>query len=138
MRSVIVKTKLLLLTLLSLPVQADSVYSPRVIDGDTFDTGVRPFHELVSMKARIIGIDTPEMHGSCLQEKVAAAKAKEFLVQLFYNKRVDYDVIRYDKYGGRVNVNAFVDGKNVATLLIESGLARPYSGGIRQSWCIQE
>lgn len=126
---------LLICLFLSSVLHAESVYSPRVIDGDTFDTGIKPFTTIGTIKARIIGIDTPELHGQCLQERIQAAQAKEFLSNLFRNKTINYNVINYDKYGGRIDVNAFVDGKNVADLLKEQKLARPYYNGIRQSWC---
>ena len=34
-----------------------------------------------------------------------------------------------------VTVSDFVDGKNLSDMLIANGLARPYNGGAKSSWC---
>lgn len=38
----------------------------------------------------------------------------------------------------RFIADVYIDGKNLANLLIEHNLARPYQGGKRQSWCNQQ
>jgi len=50
----------------------------------------------------------------------------------------DVAVIRVglDKYGGRVLADATTRGTpDVSNALLMKGLARPYSGGHRESWC---
>ena len=42
---------------------------------------------------------------------------------------------RLDKYG-RGLARMFVNGTDVGKILISEGLARPYDGGKRQSWCL--
>ena len=37
--------------------------------------------------------------------------------------------------GGRVDATVIADGADVGKVLIEEGLARPYSGGKRRGWC---
>ena len=49
---------------------------------------------------------------------------------------VDLQNIKDDKYLGRINANVILpDGRDVGQIMIDSGLARPYSGGKRQPWC---
>jgi micrococcal nuclease len=117
------------------PAFAGQVFSPRVVDGDTFVTEVKPYPNLSALSARIVGVDTPEKRGKCDAEKQKAIEATRFLANLVENKIVTYEAVRWDKYGGRVNVIAYVDGVNVGDLLISAGHARPYFGGPRGGWC---
>lgn len=132
------KFLILILFLLSFnAIAANVVYNPKIIDGDTFETNVKPFAKLSPIKARIVGIDTPEIRGDCQIERELAQKAKDRLTELTKNKRVTYDAVYWDKYGGRVNVIAFVGGKDIGKQLIQEGLARPYDGGKKGGWCGQ-
>lgn len=125
-----------LLLLVSLHANAYEITSPRVIDGDTFESNIKPFPALAPIKIRLLGIDTPELRGKCEKEKQKAKDAKTFVARLVKDKPVQFDVVSYDKYGGRVNGNAFVEGKSIATLLIDNELAAPYSGsGPKRDWC---
>lgn len=109
-----------------------------VYDGDTikvdldFD-GPAIFSRNISV--RILGIDTPEIHGQCESEKVLAQQAKAWLQSMLNNaQRVELHNVARDKYF-RVLADVVVDGKRVADQLIEKGLARAYDGGHKTPWC---
>jgi len=44
-------------------------------------------------------------------------------------------LVEPDKFAGRVDADVIVDGRPIAAVLVAEGLARPYTGGARQSWC---
>lgn len=110
-----------------------------VIDGDTIRTNIPIVCPLCNVYVRIRGIDTPESNylAKCPEEKQKGIAAKHYLQSLlegesfFIAKNVSWD-----KYGGRILADVEVDGKNLAEDLIESGLAKPYSGkGPKPNWC---
>ena len=49
-----------------------------ICDGDTFRANIKGFHSLIGGRIgiRVAGVDTPEMHGKCKQEKALARQAK--------------------------------------------------------------
>lgn len=125
-----------ILLLVSLNVSAYEITSPRVIDGDTFESNIKPFPNLSPLKIRILGIDTPELRGKCEKEKQLAKEAKSFVSLLVKDKPVKFDVVKYDKFGGRVTGNAYVENESIANILISKGMAFPYSGtGPKRDWC---
>ncbi len=112
--------------------------SDYVFDGDTFaayvnlDDGIQ-----ISVRVRLINIDTPEIHGACQYEIDMASRARERLAQLIPNGTlVDLQNIKDDKYLGRIDANVILpDGRDAGQVLIDEKLGRPYSGGRRQPWC---
>jgi endonuclease YncB( thermonuclease family) len=106
-------------------------------DGDTcYITMPALPKELKNMSVRILGIDTPEMKGKCDKEKALAQKAKEFANNAFKNaKTIEYKNLQWDKYGGRVLANVYLDGVLYSDQLIKANLARPYFGEEKKSWC---
>lgn len=109
----------------------------RVVDGDTIEFRADIWLELaVTSHVRIRGIDTPEMRGSCLEEKAMAAAARDRLAELA-GPAIRLANISGDKYGGRVVADvAADDGTDLGAAMIASGLARSYDGGTRGDWCI--
>ena len=111
-----------------------------VTDGDTFRivTPWCPFKGL-GFSIRIRGINTPEKLGACDLERALALQATAALRTLLDRSREGVYLwrVRHDKYGGRLlaDVTLARDGSDLATLMIASGYARPYSGGRRSSWC---
>lgn len=96
------------------------------VDGDTLRIG--------GERVRILGLDAPEMHARCLAESRMAWAA--FL-------RMD-DLVRdgvtverrgLDRYQRTLAVVRDSRGRDVATVMIREGLARPYDGRRRQGWC---
>lgn len=114
------------------PVTADVI---RVIDGDTLALRARIWIGIdIVVNARIRGIDAPEMRGRCDLEKAQAAR--EHLVGLTAPGRVRLVRIENDKYAGRVVAEIVTDdGIDLGAAMLESGLARPYDGAARASWC---
>ncbi len=115
------------------PVRAEVV---RVIDGDTMEISAQVWLNLrLSSHVRIRGIDTPEMHGKCLEEKTLAAAARDRLAELA-GASVRLANIAEDKFGGRVLADVTADnGIDLSAAMVASGLARAYEGGARGGWC---
>jgi endonuclease YncB( thermonuclease family) len=91
-----------------------------------------------SIAIRILGIDTPEKGGraKCEAEAALGAEATEFAKSVIaVGDVVQVDVLQWDKFGGRINADVYVDGENFAQMQIERGLAVPYDGGTKDSWC---
>jgi len=108
-----------------------------IIDGDTFVIRC-PECKSDKMSIRVMGVDTPEIEASCESEKTLARKAKQFavgkireakIIELIPNPKRRYD--RYDRPLAWVRL----DGEDLATMLINAGLGRPYLGNRRESWC---
>lgn len=99
------------------------------VDGDTIDHG--------DDRYRLVGFDTPETYRpQCDAERALGLKAKARLTELIEKAGqikliIEPDLDVHDRFlaVGRVA------GQNVGTILISEGLARPYDGGKRQSWC---
>lgn len=116
-------------------VQIVSIY-----DGDTFRIELPGLPaELNPVGVRVRGVDTPELRGKCQAEKQLAERAKQFTIN-HLNRSAGYVRIgdlEWDKYGGRVDADVYLgpQRQSLASLLIQAGLARPYNGGRRGSWC---
>ena len=109
-----------------------------IIDGDTFSAGVKLSDDtVVSVRVRIRNVDTPEMHGECVDEIVAANVARNRLSELLpVDSVVELENIRDDKYLGRIDANVLdARGRDVGNILIREGLGRKYNGGKRAGWC---
>lgn len=109
----------------------------RVIDGDTFlaEALVWPGHS-VTVSVRIRGIDAPEMRSRCAAEKAAARRARSALARLVGDGPVSISAIGGAKYYGRVLADvADARGRPVAAAMLRLGMARPYDGGRRVSFC---
>lgn len=99
-----------------------------VIDGDTV--------KLVSgERARFEAIDAPELRGHWPFELGLAAKAKQRLEALLAAGSVRVLRIgRHDQYG-RPLVRVMAGGVDSGAVLVAEGLARPYDGRHRETWC---
>jgi endonuclease YncB( thermonuclease family) len=81
-------------------------------------------------------IDAPEMRARCAEERIGAEAARDRLVRILDEGGVTITAVRLDKYGGRVLANtATTTTPDVSAAMLASGLARPYAGGRRESWC---
>ena len=108
-----------------------------VNDGDTFEARVRIWPGMdVTTKVRLRTVDAPEMKYRCEDERVKAFAAREALATMLRQGTVTITNVQQDKYGGRVDADVATAGTpNVADALVAKGLARPYDGGRRESWC---
>lgn len=110
--------------------EAPRTYEPgacRAVDGDTLDCAGR--------RVRLANIDAPELNGRCPSEIQMAERAK--LAAMIALADAPVRVVPdggKDRYG-RLLARATVDGKDLGGVLVAQGLARPYAGGARKSWC---
>lgn len=130
-----------------------------VIDGDTIHARIFIWlDQIVHVKVRLQGVDTPEINGKCLQERELAQQAKAFAETWLAesraapnrpsNKRNATDKapdnapdnaivlinVQYGKYAGRVVADIQNrQGETLSAALIEAGLAQPY--GAPAKWC---
>lgn len=109
----------------------------KVIDGDTIVVEAPVWLGIaVTTSVRLRGIDTPELHGHCAQEKDRAEQAKRYLAQKT-TAQVVLANIKGDKFYGRVeaDVTTVPGGLNLSEAMLASGLARAYDGSQRGDWC---
>lgn len=108
----------------------DYIYNGKIInivDGDTLDIMIDlGFNVYVKERFRLARINTPELTSKLEDEKFAAQKAKEWLLN-FSNKDVIFKSIKKDKYG-RYIAELFVTKNSVSInkQLLDLGLAKPY------------
>jgi endonuclease YncB( thermonuclease family) len=131
---------LAILLLSASPVLADAYKITRVIDGDTVEiaVGFLPAPLPPKLSIRVLGIDTPEKapRAQCEAEAEKAKLASAFTKNAIATAAViDVQIKSWDKYGGRVLGNVFLDGQSLAEMLINQGLARAYFGEAKSSWC---
>lgn len=104
-----------------------------MVDGDTVKVAC-PGEDLRS--ARLLGFDTPELYSpKCLSETFLAIQATLKLRRLIWF--ADTVVVRrtgVDRYDRKL-ARLILDGVDVSRPMIASGLARPYDGGTRATWC---
>ena len=132
--------KYLLLFLLTFNAYAGNNIVTRVVDGDTveFEAKWLPPELGDTLKLRIWGIDTPEKgwRGKCDFEKELGQQATDYVTDLVVNaKKINIELKEWDKFGGRVLGDLFIDGVSIRDLLINKGLAREYYGDKKKSWC---
>ena len=115
------------------PVAADVV---EVIDGDTLRVSAHIWlGQRLETLVRLGGIDAPELHGRCEEERRMALAARKALARAAGTTVLLFDV-DYGKYAGRVTARvSTTGGQDLSALMLASGLARPYAGGARSTWC---
>lgn len=108
-----------------------------VLDGDTLQVSAQIWlDQRLVTKVRLAHIDTPELRAKCPQEKKLAQQAKQSLINLIDNQIVILRNIQFGKYAGRILADVETHQRgNLAQRLIHEGLARPYEGKKRLSWC---
>jgi micrococcal nuclease len=100
-----------------------------VVDGDTIKA---PY----GVTYRLMGFDAPETHrAKCAAERELGFIAKHRLEELLATSEVKVlESGKIDRYG-RTLANVTANGRDVGAILIGEGLARPYFGKKRESWC---
>ena len=106
-------------------------------DGDTCYVVAKTLPEnLRNMSIRILGIDTPEIRADCIEEKDLALQGRAFANDMFRNAdKIEFRNLKWDKYGGRILADVYIDGMSYKHEIIEAGLAREYDGGKKLGWC---
>lgn len=99
------------------------------VDGDTV--------RIDGVSWRLLGFDTPETRfARCSAELIAGRCAKSILQHLIDTAENVTPITdgRRDKYR-RILGRLLIDGRDIADLMVERGLARRYNGGKREGWC---
>ena len=112
----------------------------RILDGDTvgFEATFLPDPLKKELLIRVYGVDTPEKghRAQCVSENEKGQAATKFTANALNNaKKIEVAIGNWDKFGGRVLGDVFVDGQSLRKLLIQNGFAREYYGEAKQSWC---
>ena len=104
-----------------------------VTDGDT----VRAWCRGDGIESvRLTGFDTPEIFSpKCTSERLLGTRAYLALKGVLWTAgEVRLTALGRDRYE-RVLARMLIDGVPIETVLVQRGLAHPYSGGRRQGWC---
>ena len=134
--------KVLLLLLVPLSSYAEPKYYhiTRVIDGDTvaFEANFLPPELKPELSLRIWGVDTPEKgkRANCQHEAELGEDASKFTKHAVDSSTTQkIDIKDWDKFGGRVLGDLYLDGVSLRAELIKHGYAREYYGAKKESWC---
>jgi endonuclease YncB( thermonuclease family) len=113
-----------------------------VLDGDTLEVRVHIWlGQNIRTRVRLAGIDAPELKGKCARERDLAQRARAYILAQLDSAAagpapVQLREVRYGKYAGRVLARVeTLDGTDLGQGLVTAGLARPYDGRRRESWC---
>jgi len=109
-----------------------------VIDGDTFQISHAGAPEGEPVRAR--HFDTPEKgdRAHCEAERVKARQATAFARSLLpRGSTVGLADFGRDRYGRLLARLTLPDGRDLAAVMIEAGLAQPYTGGRKPDWCAE-
>ena len=111
-----------------------------VKDGDTvtFQANFLPPPLKPVLAVRILGVDTPEkgFRAKCPDEAARGEAASKFTKAAVANaKLIQFEIVGWDKFGGRVLGDVILDGNRLSQMLIKNGHAREYWGEAKQSWC---
>ena len=113
-----------------------------VVDGDTVNVKVKIWLGLYQEVAvRIDGIDTPETRGAkCPSERELGLKAKNLVEKLLpAGATITLSQVGADKFHGRVVATVRTSNEEeLGQRLLKEGLAVPYNGGTKKSWCSPE
>ncbi|HEU4827101.1 MAG TPA: thermonuclease family protein [Dongiaceae bacterium] len=108
-------------------------------DGDTLAVELPGLPtSLNPIAVRVRSVDAPESGGraKCPAERALARRATEFTRRaIAAAATVEFERPTWDKYGGRIDADVWVDGELLSARLIAAGLARRYDGGRRAGWC---
>ena len=110
-----------------------------VKDGDTLKVMVHQWLDTwLTTSVRVYGIDTPEKswRGKCDEEKALGELATAFTKEWVKGQELYITNISNDKFGGRVDALVVrSNGEQLGEALIAKGLAKPYFGKKKSSWC---
>jgi endonuclease YncB( thermonuclease family) len=118
----------------SFPFKRYHCYVQEVIDGDTFHITFFIKSVPITMKLRLLGVDTPEMSSKNPLEKEVAKEVTEFLKKRIEHRYFPCELIKHDKYGGRVVGKLFYKGRDLTEILLKHSLGKCYEGGNKGEW----
>ena len=107
-------------------------------DGDTIRFNLPRYPPIAGddIRVRVNGIDTPEINGKCEKEKYDAQQARDMVSDILKDaEQIDLKNMKRGKYF-RIAADVYVDGENLADILIEAGMAIRYDGRKKtHKWC---
>ena len=110
----------------------------RNYDGDTITFNLPTLHPIIgkNISLRVNGIDTPEIRGKCEKEIYDAEQARDMVSDILKDAgKIALKNLKRGKYF-RIVADVYVDEENLAVMLVEAGVAIPYSGGKKsKNWC---
>jgi endonuclease YncB( thermonuclease family) len=110
----------------------------RNYDGDTITFNLPTLHPIIgkNISIRVNGIDTPEIRGECEKETYNAEQARDMVSEILKDAgQIALKNLKRGKYF-RIVADVYVDEENLAVMLVEAGVAIPYSGGKKsKNWC---
>lgn len=113
-----------------------------VTDGDTVRVTVAGWPEPFNpIGVRMAGIDSPEHQkppARCAAEVKRGLRAKVYAATIVHPGDaviLHWKASERDKYGRLLGRMSLPDGSDFAQRMITAGLARPYNGGAKSSWC---
>nr|QBK84761.1 MAG: thermonuclease/nuclease [Pithovirus LCDPAC01] len=122
-----------------------------VYDGDTCTVIFAYGTEFLKFKIRVLGVDTPEIKVRGVDknnekavnlaklEKEAGIIVRDDVRNLIQNSIVSIKMSKWDKFGGRVNGEIFLQqGGTLTDFLLEHNLAKLYDGGKKEAWSKKE
>lgn len=131
------KVLFIVLIIFTSNVQADYNWKiDKVIDGDTvrLEVDYLPVEIGNKMSLRILGIDTPELQGKCLEEIKKAQDARDFLKNYLKGKQYTIILKGRDKYF-RLLGDIKVGNELISEVMLKNGHAVVYQGKTKTSWC---
>ena len=113
-----------------------------VYDGDTVTLAIVIYDKVEKIKARLLGIDTPEIRTRDDLEKKFGKEARDYLRSRILNKLVSIIIYCEDKYGRNlcelfeINQDTLerVQEVSINQEMIDKEYAFKYDGGTRQDW----
>nr|QBK86375.1 MAG: thermonuclease/nuclease [Marseillevirus LCMAC102] len=122
-----------------------------VYDGDTCTVIFAFGTEFLKIKIRVLGVDTPEIKVRGVDksnkkavtlaklEKEAGIIVRDDVRNQILNSIVSIKMIKWDKFGGRVDGEIFLQkGGTLTDFLLKHNLAKPYDGGKKEAWSKKE
>ena len=112
----------------------------RVYDGDTITVNIAGFPDIIGKKIniRINGIDTPEIRDKNQIIKEFAKYVRDYVRNFLKDsKKVFLYNMKRDKYF-RIVADVVVDNESLGVELIEKGFAKPYDGGKKSKWKVED
>ena len=92
------------------------------------------FNIYLKEKARLNGIDAPELRTKNKKEKELAYEARNYVRDLVLDKDIEITTTKEGKYG-RYLIDVYLeDGTHLNKHLIDIGYAKEYHGGKKEKW----
>ena len=104
-------------------------------DGDTFTVNIKDLPDVFGkeISVRIRGVDTPELNAERKCEKLAADKARKFLMRTIATSKIRLLGCERDKYF-RLLCTVKAGDVDVGDRILKGRWGMPYDGGTKHDW----